>query len=70
MYELQHFTICDGWVNTITDDTENPVLFDSREEAQAELDYMLHDTAQDMSEPYLADEWRVVKVNATETVGA
>ena len=69
MYELQHFTLCDGWVNTITDDTENPVLFDSREEAQAELDCMLHDTAQE-SEPYLADEWRVVKVNATKTVGA
>lgn len=41
-YEVQHYTLCDGWTNTwkISDENgiEQPEVFDNEEEAQAELD--------------------------------
>jgi len=40
-YEVQHYTLCDGWRNTWTiceNGIEKPHVFDSEEEAQAELD--------------------------------
>jgi hypothetical protein len=41
-YEIQHSTFVDGWVNTsTTEDSDGnviPLVFDSREEAQAEID--------------------------------
>ncbi len=41
-YEVQQYTLCDGWVNTgkIYDGNciEQPEVFDSEEQAQAELD--------------------------------
>ena len=41
-YEIQHRTWADGWVNTSTTEDSNgdeiPLEFDSRSEAQAEID--------------------------------
>jgi hypothetical protein len=41
-YEIQHSTFVDGWVNTSTtedaDGNEIPLVFDSRAEAQEEID--------------------------------
>jgi hypothetical protein len=39
-WEIQHYALCDGWVNAWTDSDENgdiPVTFDTKEEAEAEL---------------------------------
>ena len=32
-YQIEHFTLCDGWVNTWRDDTDAPVTFASYDEA-------------------------------------
>ena len=40
-YEVQHYTLCNGWTNTWTiceDGIEKSHVFDNEKEAQAELD--------------------------------
>jgi hypothetical protein len=36
-YEVQTYTLCDGWINTWTDEDENPIVFDNLEAAKKEL---------------------------------
>lgn len=69
-YEVQHYTLCDGWTNTWTiceDGIEKPHVFDSQEEAQAELDEFFEDIAAEIQagerkpdEGYSRDEFRVI----------
>ena len=71
-FEVQTFTICDGWTNTWTI-TEHgaepkPQVFTTREEAAAELDEFFADIADEIrsgersvEEGYSVDEFRVVK---------
>lgn len=44
-FVVETWTLCDGWTNTFTDTaedgTETPTTFDSREEAQAEIDEII-----------------------------
>ncbi len=72
-YEIQHSTFVDGWVNTSTtedaDGNEIPLVFDSREEAQAEIDSDLAEIAAQIAsgeraadEGYDPDEYRVREV--------
>ena len=35
-YEVQTYTLCDGFINTWSDDDEGPVQFDTQAQAQAE----------------------------------
>lgn len=71
-YEVQHYTLCDGWVNTwleTTDDgKEVPCVYATREEAQAELDEYLEDVAdqiacgeRDKNCGYDPSEYRIVE---------
>ena len=73
MFEVQHETWVDGWVNTCTttddDGNEIPVVFDTHAEAQAEIDdYMddIHNQIQsgerEADEGYDPDEFRVREV--------
>ena len=39
-YEVQHYTLCDGWINTWTVD-DKPEYFDTYEDAEASLAYFL-----------------------------
>ena len=65
-YEVQHFTFCDGWINTWSDIEENgdetPSLFETEEEALQALNELQKD-----SEVYGMDfdreQYRIVKVN-------
>ena len=70
-YEVQHYTLCDGWVNTWTISDGNhdsvPHVFATREEAQAELDEFLRDIQSEIAsgdrapdEGYDASEFRIV----------
>jgi hypothetical protein len=36
-YIIETITYCDGWINTWTDDDENPVVFDTLQDAEQEL---------------------------------
>lgn len=73
-YEIQHDTWVDGWINTITaidgEGNEAPLVFDTADEAQADLDeYMGEIAAQiksgerEVDEGYDLDEFRIRKVN-------
>lgn len=59
-YEIQHWTLGDGWVNTSTDADGNPLTFETKEEAQAEIDELLAEHVEPDCTPYDADEFRVV----------
>ena len=66
-FEIQTYTLCDGWVNTWTDD-DVLVTFDTYEAAQAELDDHLADLAHAVEnghmDDYSADDYRIVRVTA------
>ena len=51
-YEVQHYTLCDGWTNTWTISDENgieqPEVFDNEEEAQAELDAFFQEVEEEI----------------------
>ena len=60
IYEIQTHTFCDGFVNMWSDDNEDPIMFDTKEQAQIELVLYLQ------SEPdENADNYRVALVNKT-----
>ena len=60
IYEIQTNTFCDGFVNMWSDDNEDPIVFDTKEQAQVGLVLYLQ------SEPdENADNYRVALVNKT-----
>lgn len=76
-YEVQTFTLCDGWINswTIIEDggnnttTETPETFATRAEAQAALDEFLAEIQDEITsgqrtpdEGYDPEEFRIVPV--------
>jgi hypothetical protein len=50
-YEIQHSTLCEGWVNTWTDDGE-PTVFATKAEAARELGEFLEDRPDEDPEQY------------------
>ena len=54
-YEVQTYTEFDGWVNVWFDEENNPVVFDTREEAQYELDELIADVKQAVVDGYMED---------------
>lgn len=74
-YEVQQYTLCEGWVNTWTVTDENdrtqPETFATREEAQAALDEFLDEIREEIEtgwrpadNGYDRSEFRVVKTDA------
>ena len=70
-YEVQHYTLCDGWINTWSDydedGNETPSTYDSCEDALNELDSFLDDEQEAFEEgniesPYDRDEFRIAEV--------
>lgn len=70
-YEVQHYTLCDGWINTWSDydedGNETPSTYDSFEDALNELDSFLDDEQEAFEEgniesPYDRDEFRISEV--------
>jgi hypothetical protein len=70
-YEVQHYTLCDGWINTWSDydedGNEKPSTYDSFEDALNELDSFLDDEQEAFEEgniesPYDRDEFRIAEV--------
>jgi len=72
-YEIQHFTLCDGWTNTWTvheaDGSSRPETFPTVEDAAAALAEFLAEIAAEidagergLDEGYAADEFRIVPV--------
>jgi len=70
-YEVQHYTLCDGWINTWSDydedGNETPSTYDSFEDALNELDSFLDDEQEAFEEgniesPYDRDEFRIAEI--------
>ena len=70
-FEVQHFTLCDGWVNTWheydNDNNEVPMIFDAFGDALLELDNFLADEIKaynmgDIESPYDINEFRIVEL--------
>jgi hypothetical protein len=62
-WEVQHYTLCDGWTNTWSEDGR-ALTFATRREAEAELKEFLADTREAAAEgaliePYQASEFRI-----------
>lgn len=79
-FEVQHFTLCDGWINTwiIGEEgqAEQPQIFDSKEAAQAELDEFFRDIAEEIAygerdedDSYDRSEFRIVEVQEDQDYG-
>jgi hypothetical protein len=71
VYEIQHFTLCDGWVNTWTieneDGTTQLEYFNSVIDAQESLNEFLEEEKEAfengfIESPYTEDEFRIVEV--------
>ena len=71
-YEIQEFTICDGWINNWShmdeDGTVHKTYFASAEIAEEELDWFLHDMleaveAGNMQDAPDREEFRIVEVS-------
>ena len=71
MFEVQHYTLCDGWINTWTDIIDGKdvsSVFNSFDEALACLDEFLTDTLDafvdgNLSDSYDRNDFRIVKIN-------
>jgi hypothetical protein len=58
-YEIQQYTLCDGWINTWSIEesgVSKPLVFDSKEEAQKELDDFLREIAEEIKSGERAPE--------------
>jgi hypothetical protein len=55
-WEILTFTLCDGFVNTWTDDDETPVLFATKDEAAHELKRHLADLLDAWTRGEIQDE--------------
>jgi hypothetical protein len=67
-YEIQHFTLCDGWINTWSDgETGEPTLYDSHDQAADDLADFLDQEAEAyfngwIESRYQADEFRIMEI--------
>ena len=66
-FEVETWTLCDGWINCWSDDNEVPLVFSSYDEAKKELGDFLFDQKEtvehgDMAEEYSEDDYRIVEV--------
>lgn len=68
MFEVQEYTLCDGWINAWTEGIDElPSQFETREKAQQELDDFLFDQHEAvlqgcMVEDYDENNYRIVEI--------
>ena len=73
MWEVQHFTFCDSWINCWSVEEEGadavPQTFSTRKDAEKELAYFLREIAEEIEDGerdpdmgYDPEEYRIVQV--------
>ena len=65
-YQIEHFTLCDGWVNTWLDNSETPVTFASYDQALKELNEIFSELSEEVQngfiEQYNMSDFRIAEV--------
>jgi hypothetical protein len=61
-FEVQTYTLCDGWVNCWTDESEEPLTFATEGEAYLEIAEIVNDEDSGDHEAYTFDDFRVHEV--------
>lgn len=67
-FEIQHFTLCDGWINTWSDgETGKPTIYDDYDQAKADLADFLDQEDEAyfngyIEDRYHADEFRIMEI--------
>lgn len=65
-YEILTYTLCDGFINTWTDDDGDSVVFDTLAEAEKELAEYVHDLEMAYAEgdlsKYSAEDFKIAPV--------
>jgi hypothetical protein len=54
-YQIETFTLCDGWVNAWRDDSTTPVTFTSYDEALKELNEYFSELNEDVQNGFIDD---------------
>jgi len=54
-YQIETFTICDGWVNTWRDDSATPVTFASYDQALKELNEYFNELRESAESGFIED---------------
>jgi hypothetical protein len=77
-WEVQHHTLCQGWINTWSEEVDGvsrPLVYETEAEAQAELQEFLREIAEEIAygerDPdngYDAEEFRIVEVPVSADV--
>ena len=70
MYQIETFTLCDGWLNTWQDQDGTPVVFTTELAAVDELNEFLEDTKDafecgHLDSPYQAADYRIKKLRGS-----
>lgn len=63
-YQVQTYTLCDGWINTWTEN-DTPLTFDTLEEAQIALQDHLNDLAHAVMfgmDDYNPEDYRIERI--------
>lgn len=66
-FEVQEYTLCDGWINTWSDEEGNPSRFDTDADAWDELEAFFMDMQDaynrgDMADVPDAGDYRIVEI--------
>lgn len=65
-YQIETFTLCDGWCNTWRDDTDAPATFASYDQALKELNEIFSELSEEVQncfiEPYNMSDFRIAEV--------
>jgi len=65
-YQIETFTICDGWGNSWRDDTDAPVTFASYDQALKELNEIFSELSEEVQngfiEQYNMSDFRIAEV--------
>ena len=68
-FKIIHDTLCDGWIDFEHDEANNPILYCTREEAQAEINDFMEEFGQcdeDGDGGYDEDEFEIVAVRISD----
>jgi len=59
VFEVQHFTLADGWINCWTDGQDTPVYYNTKSEAREAIKECVESICDEDCEEYSYDDYRI-----------